>query len=176
MQWLSAAADDPEMCRAAWADDARKPYALATGRLFDVVVVNQRVGLESFDQMERRQMPMGPVMADWGSKQVGFFLPSASSERFAHLLAVETNSPPHYKYLTHGGHVVVPGPMTLSGDRYEWLRAPVRRPEWSALRAAALAAMLVAASLLISRADRYGEESRSMAEGERAGEEVPRGQ
>ncbi|MER6375804.1 hypothetical protein ABT255_47510 [Streptomyces mirabilis] len=47
--------------------------------------------------------------------------------------------------------------MPLSGDRYQWLRAPVRRPEANPLRPVALATMLVAAAELVARVDRYGE-------------------
>ncbi|MFE4720600.1 bifunctional DNA primase/polymerase, partial [Streptomyces sp. NPDC056728] len=60
VEWLSAAADDPAGCRATWADDPRAPYALAAGRFFDVVTVDQRVGMEAFDQLLRRGLPFGP--------------------------------------------------------------------------------------------------------------------
>ncbi|MEU6174993.1 bifunctional DNA primase/polymerase [Streptantibioticus parmotrematis] len=157
VQWLSAVADDPEVCRAHWADDPRRPYTLRTGHLFDVVAVGQRLGMEIFDQLERRGMPHGPVMVDHCSRQLGFFLPTRSRDRFARLVAREAETPPEYRYLDEGSFIVVPGPMPLAGDRYQWLHAPVRRPEASPLRTAALAVMLVAVSLLIERADRYGE-------------------
>lgn len=156
VEWLVAAADDPAKCRSVWADDPRRPCVLPTGRLFDVVVLDERVGLETFDQLDRRQLPLGPVTVDRGARQVGFFLPSKSRQRFAQLLPEDDDDTPEYRYLDAGGHIVVPGPITLSGDRHEWLRAPVRRPEWSPARAAALAAMLVAANALIVRADGYG--------------------
>lgn len=69
----------------------------------------------------------------------------------------ETDSLPEYKYLDDGSYVVVPGPMPLAGDRYEWLRAPLRRPEANPQRPAALAVMLVAATDLVARVDHYGE-------------------
>lgn len=166
MQWLSAAAEDPEMCRARWADDPRRPYTLPTGRLFDVVVIRQQLGMETFDQLERRAMPIGPVMVDWSSQQMGFFLPTRSRERFARALERETDEAPEYRYLAEESFVVVPGPMPLSGDRYQWLRAPVRRPEATPLRTVALAVMRVGAATLLARAERYGEQyaNRSVAE------------
>ncbi|MGW3413728.1 hypothetical protein [Streptomyces sp. NPDC000888] len=51
----------------------------------------------------------------------------------------------------------------LPGGRYQWLRVPVRRPEANPLRPVALATMLVAASELLARADRYGEKYPSPA-------------
>ncbi|MFF3819420.1 bifunctional DNA primase/polymerase [Streptomyces bluensis] len=157
IQWLSAVAEDPELCRARWADDPRQPYTLPTGRLFDVVVTNQRIGMETFDQLERRGMPVGPVMIDYGAKRMGFFLATRSRERFTRALARETDAPPEYRYRERGSFVVVPGPIPLSGDRYQWLAAPLRRPEASPLRTIALAVMLVGAADVIARADRYGE-------------------
>ncbi|URN13206.1 bifunctional DNA primase/polymerase [Streptomyces radiopugnans] len=171
VQWLSAAADDPGACRAAWLDDPRRPYALPAYRLFDVVVLDQRIGLETFDQLDRRGMPLGPVSTDWAAKQVGFFLPPKSRSRFTRIVAGESSNPPEYRYLDDGSVIVVPGPMPLSGDRYTWLRAPMREPGPSPARLAALAAMFVAASELLARADRYGEEH-AYADG--AGQETAR--
>ncbi|ONK11208.1 bifunctional DNA primase/polymerase [Streptomyces sp. MP131-18] len=158
MDWLSEAADLPERCREVWADDPRRPYALTTGRVFDVVVLEQRVGVETFDQLERHSMPLGPVMADWATRQIGFFLPIGSRDRFARTLSVESADPPAYRYLATGSVVVVPGPMPLTGDRYTWLRAPMVRLDSAPTRALAVAAMLVAADELVKRAERYSAE------------------
>lgn len=158
LEWLSAAADEPERCRAVWADDPRRPYTLPVGRFFDVVAVDQRHGVETCDQLERHGMPVGPVMADWAARQVGFFLPPGSRNCFGQMVAEESTDPPAYRYLGCGSVVVVPGPMPLTGDRYVWLRAPVWRPLGGPTQVAALAAMFVAASGLVARAERYGEE------------------
>ncbi|WP_078857276.1 bifunctional DNA primase/polymerase [Streptomyces sp. NBRC 109706] len=155
--WLSEAADLPERCREVWADDPRRPYALPTGRLFDVVVLEQRIGVETFDQLERHQMPVGPVMADWATRQIGFFLFPGSRAPFDRTLASESSEPPTYRYLGTNSLAVVPGPMPLSGDRYTWLRAPAKRLDNTPTHAVTLAAMLVAAHELVIRADRYGE-------------------
>ncbi len=163
IEWLSAAADDPVMCRAVWADDPRTPCMLPAGRLFDVVTIEERIGLEAFDQLVCRGLPLGPAMLDHKAKRVGFFLSSRSQETFAHFLGRETQTPPPHRYLSLGSAVVVPGPMPLSGDRYQWLRAPVRRPEANPLRPVALATMLVAAAELVARVDRYGEQYPSPA-------------
>ncbi|MGW3646441.1 bifunctional DNA primase/polymerase [Streptomyces sp. NPDC000878] len=158
VEWLSAAADDPAMCREMWADDPRMPCMLPSGRFFDVVTIEQRLGLETFDQLLRRGLPFGPAMVDHKARRVGFFLSSASQESFTQNLERETPTPPPYRYLSRNSVVVVPGPMPMPGDRYQWLRAPSRRPEANPLRPVALATMLVAAAELLARADRYGEQ------------------
>ncbi|MFD7403569.1 bifunctional DNA primase/polymerase [Streptomyces sp. NPDC059866] len=163
VEWLSAAADDPAACRATWADDPRAPYMLPTGRLFDVVTVDQRIGIETFDQLLRRGLPFGPTVLDHKARRVGFFLGSKSQETFVHYLAQEEGAPPAYRYLSRDSVVVVPGPMPMSGDRYEWLRAPTRRPMANPLRPVALATMLVASAELLARVDRYGKRYPSAA-------------
>jgi hypothetical protein len=157
--WLSEAADLPELCRELWADDPRRPYGLPAGRRFDVVVVELRLGVETFAQLERHRLPVGPVMADWAMQAVGFFLPPGSRERFGRMLSGEPDGAPTYRYLDgEKWLVVVPGPMPLSGDRYTWLRAPSADMEGSPARTAALASMLVAAHCVVMRAEQYGRE------------------
>ncbi|WUW82666.1 bifunctional DNA primase/polymerase [Streptomyces sp. NBC_01453] len=163
VEWLSAAADDPAGCRATWADDPRAPYAFAAGRFFDVVTVDQRVGMEAFDQLLRRGLPFGPVVLDQKARRVGFFLGSRSDETFSHHLAQEAGAPPPYRYLSQSSVVVVPGPMPMTGDRYQWLRAPTRRPIANPLRPVTLATMLIASAELIARVDSYSERYPSAA-------------
>ncbi|MER5916140.1 bifunctional DNA primase/polymerase [Streptomyces sp. NPDC001982] len=163
VEWLSAAADDPAGCRETWADDPCAPYALAAGRFFDVVTVEQRVGMETFDQLLHRGLPFGPVALDQKARRVGFFLGSRSEETFVHHLAQEAGTPPSYRYLGRGSVVVVPGPMPMTGDRYQWLRAPTRRPIANPLRPVALATILIASAELLARVDRYSEQYPSAA-------------
>ncbi|MEU1710637.1 hypothetical protein ABZ478_35855 [Streptomyces sp. NPDC005706] len=64
IEWLSAAAHNPAECRQVWADDPRRPSLLPTGRFFDVLSVEQRLGMEMFDRLQRSGMPVGPAIAD----------------------------------------------------------------------------------------------------------------
>lgn len=159
IEWLSRAADDPALCHMTWMDDPRSPYLLAAGRLFDVVATDHRTGMETVDQLRLHGMPVGPVMADRAAGRIGFFLPARSQERFEKSLARETDSPSAYRFLGEGSYVVAPGPMALTGDRFEWLNAPVRPQHGSPLQVVSLAVMFAAAGLLISLADRYGQET-----------------
>ncbi|MFD5291200.1 bifunctional DNA primase/polymerase [Streptomyces rochei] len=157
IEWLSAAAAKPAECRQVWADDPRRPSLLPTGRFFDVLSVEQRLGMEMFDRLQRSGMPFGPAIADRKAQRVGFFLGSEARETFLFYLGRETSSPPPYRYLGEGCAVVVPGPIPLSDDRYQWLRAPMRRPEANPLRPVALATALVASAELLARIDRFDE-------------------
>ncbi|MCX4536949.1 bifunctional DNA primase/polymerase [Streptomyces sp. NBC_00841] len=155
--WLSEAADDPSACLTTWASNPRAPYMLPTGRFFDVVSVDQRVGIEALDQLLRRRRPFGPIVLDHRAGRMGFILASQSWQDFAHQLARGEGAAPAHRYLSHGSVVVVPGPQPVLGDRYEWLRAPTRRPSASPLLPVALAAVLVASAEVLTCADRYGE-------------------
>lgn len=167
-QWLSDAAEDPEKCRSVWADDPRAPYLFLAGLHFDVVVVEQRTGLEVFHQLQQRGMPCGPVLSDLGSSEVGFLLNVRSRKRFERTVATESEygDRPGYSYPTKGSSVMIPGPMPLSGDRYQWIAAPARPVEGSPLRAVALAVVLVATTRLLNRFDRYGSEYLDLESGE----------
>jgi hypothetical protein len=157
VQWLAGAAEDGSACRELWRHNPRSPYALPVGSHFDVVAVAQELGLETFDQLRRRRMPAGPVLADWAARQVGFLLPPGSGPRFRRTLARETDTPPAHRYLDANAVIVVPGPLTMTGDRYEWLCPPTDALDPSPVRAVALAVMLAASAELISRAAHFGE-------------------
>jgi hypothetical protein len=134
-----------------WEDDPRRPLLLPAGQLFDVVSVEQRLGLEAFDQLNRHDLPSGPVMIDHKARRVGFFLSANSRYWFGYFIKREAKRPVDYRYLSSDSVVVVPGPMPLSGDRYEWLRAPIRRPEANPCRPIALATVLGASAELLAR-------------------------
>ncbi|MEU6849125.1 bifunctional DNA primase/polymerase [Actinacidiphila alni] len=159
IEWLSLASEDPTQCRMMWLDDPRQPQLVATGALFDVLAVDQQTGMETFDQLRRRGMPVGAVMVDRGASRMGFFLPPESGPRFADSLSRETSAPPDYRILGEGSYVVVPGPMALTGDRFEWLNAPTHSQHGSPLQTIALAVMLAASAKLLARAEKYGQET-----------------
>ncbi|MFF3838748.1 bifunctional DNA primase/polymerase [Streptomyces sp. NPDC001930] len=158
--WLSEAADDPSDCLTAWARDPRAPYPLPTGRVFDAVSVDQRVGLEALGQLLDRGLPFGPTVLDRRARRMGFLLAPRSRQHFAHRLGRGGGAVPPYRYLGHGSVVVVPGPRPVLGDRYEWLGDPTRRPSAGPLLPAVLAAVLVASTEVLGCADRYGEDPR----------------
>jgi hypothetical protein len=158
IEWLSEAADDPQQFRMIWSDDPRKPQLVATGHLFDVVVTGQQLGIETFDQLQRRGMPVGAVTIDRAAGRTGFLLPSDAWALFDRTVKRETATSLAYDYLSDGSYVVLPGPVPLPGDRFEWLN-PLMRPQHSSpLQTVALGVMLAASARLIERAERYGQE------------------
>ncbi|MFG1812095.1 bifunctional DNA primase/polymerase [Streptomyces sp. NPDC049040] len=156
--WLSQAADDPQQFRMMWSDDPRQPQLVSAGALFDVVVTDQQVGIEALDQLRRRGMPAGAVTIDRAARCTGFLVPPGTRGLFERTVAQETALPPTYRYLSNGSYVVLPGPVPLPGDRFEWLNPLMRPQHRSPLQTVALGVMLAASARLIERAEQYGQE------------------
>jgi Bifunctional DNA primase/polymerase, N-terminal len=159
IDWLSQASDDPDQFRMIWRDDPRVPQLVAAGALFAVLVTDQKIGIETLDQLRRRDMPVGAVTVDRAAGLTGFFLPAGTRALFERTLTRETNSPPSYRFLSEGSYVVLPGPMPWPSDRFGWLNPLARPQHGSPLQAVALGVMLAASARLIACADRYGEET-----------------
>jgi hypothetical protein len=104
-------------------------------------------------------MPLGAVTIDHAAGRIGFLVPPGTRGLFERTLARETDTPPAYRYLSIGSHIVLPGPVFLPGDRFEWL-TPLMRPQHrSPVQTVALGVMLVASAQLIQRAEQYGVET-----------------
>jgi hypothetical protein len=159
IDWLSQASDDPEEFRMIWRDDPRQPQLVATGSLFDVVLTDQQVGIETLDQLRRRGMPVGAVAIDRAAGLTGFLLPAGMRALFERNVAQETDTLPRYRFLGEGSYIVLPGPVPLSGDRFEWLNPLIRPQHGSPLQTVALGVMLAASARLIARAEQYGQET-----------------
>ncbi|MFI0898052.1 bifunctional DNA primase/polymerase [Streptomyces sp. NPDC020983] len=161
IDWLCEASDDPQQFRMVWSDDPRQPQVVATGALFDVVATDQQLGIEALDQLRRRGMPVSAVLIDRAARRTGFMVPPDTQGVFERTLARETSEPLPYRYLGDGSYVVLPGPVPLPGDRFEWLNPLKRRQHCSPLQTVALAVMLAASADLIARAEQYGLEPAS---------------
>jgi hypothetical protein len=73
--WLGQASDDPQQFRMIWSDDPRRPQLVSAGELFDVVVTDRQVGIETLAQLRRRVMPAGAVTVDRAAGCIGFMVP-----------------------------------------------------------------------------------------------------
>jgi hypothetical protein len=111
-----------------WSDHPRRPQLVPAGELFDAVVTGQPVGIEPLDQLRRRGMPVGAVTIDRAAGCIGFMVPPGTRGLFERTAAQETAVPPAYRYLGDGSYAVLPGPVPLPGDRFEWLN-PLMRPQ-----------------------------------------------
>jgi hypothetical protein len=154
--WLSQASDDPRQFRMIWSDDPRQPQLVATGELFDVVATDQQLGIETLDQLRRRGMPLGAAAIDRAAARTAFLVPPGTRGLFERTVVRETEMPPRYRYLSDGSYVVLPGPVPLPGDRFEWLQPLMRPQHRSPLQTVALGVMLAASARLIQRAEQYG--------------------
>ncbi|MFC1414510.1 hypothetical protein ACEZCY_35105 [Streptacidiphilus sp. N1-12] len=82
VEWLSAAAPDPEACRWEWERSTFGIVLLPAGRLWDVLIVPGELGRLTVDVLLRLEAEPGPVLADFGDFRVGFFVPPGTAARW----------------------------------------------------------------------------------------------
>ncbi|MDQ0955960.1 hypothetical protein QFZ24_009969 [Streptomyces phaeochromogenes] len=83
-EWLAAASEDPRGCKREWRLGIRGVALLPAGRLWDVVIVPEKLGLCVADILD--DLPLlrpGPVLWDARRHQVGFFVPPGTASRCA---------------------------------------------------------------------------------------------
>ncbi|WP_370084112.1 hypothetical protein [Streptacidiphilus sp. MAP12-16] len=82
VEWLSAAAPDPEACRWEWERSALGITLLPAGRVWDVLIVPGDLGRLTADVLLRLDSDPGPVLADFADFRVGFFVPPGTAARW----------------------------------------------------------------------------------------------
>jgi hypothetical protein len=81
-EWLAAASEDPRACKREWRLSIRGVALLPAGRLWDVVIVPEELGLRVAGILD--DLPLlrpGPVLWDARRYQVGFFVPPGTASR-----------------------------------------------------------------------------------------------
>ncbi|MFJ8111778.1 hypothetical protein [Streptomyces sp. NPDC096132] len=82
VEWLSAAATDPRVCKREW-DQGDGIALLQAGRYWDVLSVPDRLGLLTLDLLWQPALPVpGPTLVDTAAHRVGFFLPPDPGSRW----------------------------------------------------------------------------------------------
>jgi hypothetical protein len=115
MEWLAAAATDPQACKREWEHGESGTVLLPAGRFWDVLSVPEDLGLLALDALMRapRQEP-GPTLADLGAGRVGFFLPPDPVSRWIGS---------GIRYVGRGSWIAVPAPYRIAGS-LRWLVPP----------------------------------------------------
>lgn len=82
VEWLVSVAPDPEACRWEWERNPLGVALLPAGRLWDVLIVEGRLGCPTLDVLRRCVDAPGPVLADFGDSRMGFFVPPGTVARW----------------------------------------------------------------------------------------------
>ncbi|WP_042391340.1 hypothetical protein [Streptacidiphilus melanogenes] len=114
VEWLAAAAPDPEACRWDWERSAMGIALLPAGRLWDVLVVPGDLGRLTADVLLRLDNDPGPVLVDFGDYRFGFFVPPGTAARWVGT-GIRTSGP--------GAWLAVPHP-SRAGRGLRWLVPP----------------------------------------------------
>ena len=115
VEWLAAAATDPQACKREWEHGESGTVLLPAGRFWDVLSVPEQLGLVALDALMRttRQEP-GPTLVDAGARRVGFFLPPDPMSRWIGS---------GIRYAGRGSWIAVPAPYRVAGS-LRWLVPP----------------------------------------------------
>ncbi|WP_282694053.1 hypothetical protein [Streptomyces sp. CC208A] len=114
VEWLAAAAPDPDACRWEWERNPHGVALLPAGRHWDVLVLPGGLGHAALDVLARLVDRPGPVLADLGDARVGFFVPPGTAARWLGT-GVRGAGP--------GSWVAVPHPGRATGG-VRWLVVP----------------------------------------------------
>jgi hypothetical protein len=114
VEWLAAAAPDPEACRWEWERSAMGIALLPAGRIWDVLIVPGDLGRLTADVLLRLDNEPGPVLVDFGDYRFGFFVPPGTAARWVGT-GIRTSGP--------GAWLAVPHP-SRAGRGLRWLVPP----------------------------------------------------
>ncbi|WP_225320963.1 hypothetical protein [Streptomyces luteolifulvus] len=114
LAWLAAAAEDPRACRYDWRRGSEAVHLLAAGRLWDVLIVPERLGLRAVGLLDDLPGAPGPMLLDGRGRRVGFFLPPDPAAIWVG---------PGTRYVTKGGWIAAPAPHCRWGT-LRWLTPP----------------------------------------------------
>ncbi|MFD0270967.1 hypothetical protein ACFVGY_31035 [Streptomyces sp. NPDC127106] len=114
VDWLVAAAPDPDACRWDWERSPRGTALLPAGRRWDVLILPGRLGRGTLAVLRRLHERPGPVLAGPGGTRLGFFVPPGTT---SHWLGTGVRG------AGRGTWIVVPYPGRAAPG-LRWLVAP----------------------------------------------------
>ncbi|MBB1252324.1 hypothetical protein [Streptomyces alkaliterrae] len=82
VEWLAAAAPDPEDCRRQWERNPLAVTLLPAGLRWDVLILSGALGGLTLDVLTALVDRPGPVLADFGDSRTGFLVPPGTAARW----------------------------------------------------------------------------------------------
>ncbi|WP_405978352.1 hypothetical protein [Streptomyces sp. NBC_00158] len=114
VEWLAAAAPDPDACRWEWERNPLGVALLPAGRHWDVLIVPGELGQAALGVLGLLPGRPGPVLAGSGDARVGFFVPPGTASRW-----IGTG----VRGAGRGSWIAVPYPGRAAGGP-RWLELP----------------------------------------------------
>ncbi len=129
--WPGEATGSAPTLRRMWSREPRASVLLPTGRTFDVIDVPEVAGCLALARMERRDLPLGPVLCSPTRRLVFFVLPGASA-KVPDLLR-RLGWPPSSLDLvvrSIGEYVAAPPTRVGGAGPVRWARRPTALNRW----------------------------------------------
>ncbi|RKT07210.1 hypothetical protein BX286_5265 [Streptomyces sp. 3211.6] len=114
VEWLAAAAPDPEACRWDWERSPLGVALLPAGRHWDLLITPGGLGGAALGVLRRLPAPPGPVLAGGRTDRLGFFVPPGTA---AHWTGTGVRG------AGRGSWIAVPYPGRATGGP-RWLQLP----------------------------------------------------
>ncbi|MFJ8212376.1 hypothetical protein [Streptomyces sp. NPDC096033] len=114
VEWLAAAAPDPDACRWEWERGPLGVALLPAGRHWDLLITPGELGRAALGVLRRLPAPPGPVLAAGRTARLGFFVPPGTA---SHWIGTGVRG------AGRGSWIAVPYPGRATGGP-SWLRLP----------------------------------------------------
>ncbi|MFF4368778.1 hypothetical protein [Streptomyces sp. NPDC001594] len=114
VEWLAAAAPDPEACRWEWERGPLGVALLPAGRHWDLLITPGELGGAALGVLRRLPAPPGPVLLGGRTARLGFFVPPGTAAHWAGT---------GVRGAGRGSWIAVPYPGRATGGP-RWLQLP----------------------------------------------------
>ncbi len=130
-EWSGLATGSAVIVRRLWSRRPLSSVLLPTGRAFDAVDVPESAGCLALARLERREVPLGPVLSLPNRRMAFLVLPGAATKAPA-LLRHLGWSPASLDLVVRADGDYVPAPPTRVGalGRVRWARKPTPANRW----------------------------------------------
>ncbi|POX39485.1 DNA primase [Streptomyces sp. Ru73] len=130
--WTTAATGSASVIHTLWTEHPRASILLPTGRTFDALDVPETAGCLALARLERRGLPLGPVIRTPDRRMLFLVLPGAATKVPDLVRKLGWSSPAGIGLRLHGEGTYLPAPPTRTG-RYapvQWAVPPTPANRW----------------------------------------------
>ncbi|GAA0489156.1 bifunctional DNA primase/polymerase [Streptomyces olivaceiscleroticus] len=130
--WSTAATGSASVIHTLWTKHPRATILLPTGRTFDALDVPETAGCLAMARMERRDVPLGPVIRTPARRMLFLVLPGAAAKVPDRVRKLGWSSPAGLNLIVHGEGTYLPAPPTRTGRHapVQWAVPPTPANRW----------------------------------------------
>ncbi|WP_030609897.1 bifunctional DNA primase/polymerase [Streptomyces sclerotialus] len=130
--WSRSATGSTSVIHSLWTEHPRAAILLPTGRTFDALDVPETAGCLALARMERRSLPLGPVIRTPNRRMLFLVLPGATPKVPGLVRKLGWPHPATLDLTAHGEGTYLPAPPTRTGRHapVQWAIHPTPANRW----------------------------------------------